>query len=161
MSERPAPPPEGQLLQAALKKSKLSARMAAQQAGISEGRWRQIASGYQVVSAGQYAPVRAPAETVARMANVAKVSAEQLEEAGRPDAADELRRLNIPSTVDPDLDSDDPAELRAEIEKRLAALPPDRRERIERIFRKAEDQERHMERERLRRWMDLIQEQSP
>ena len=71
----------------ALAGAKLSAREAARRAGISEGRWRQIAGGYQVVSAGVYAPVRGPAQTLARMAAVVGVTPAQLTEAGRPDAA--------------------------------------------------------------------------
>jgi hypothetical protein len=74
----------------ALVKAKLSAREAARRAGISEGRWRQIASGYQVVSAGVYAPVRGPAQTLARMAAVVGVTPAQLRRAGRPDAAKAL-----------------------------------------------------------------------
>ncbi len=84
---RPAPPPWGALITSALREAGLSAREAARRAGISEGRWRQIASGYQVVSAGVYAPVRGPARTLARMAAVAGLSPGQLEQAGRADAA--------------------------------------------------------------------------
>lgn len=87
MPERPAPPPWGALLTKALPRAKLSAREAARRAGISEGRWRQIAGGYQVVSAGVYAPVRGPADTLARMAAVVGVTPAQLRRAGRPDAA--------------------------------------------------------------------------
>jgi len=87
MPERPAPPPWGALLTKALSRAKLSAREAARRAGISEGRWRQIAGGYQVVSAGVYAPVRGPADTLARMAAVVGVTPAQLRRAGRPDAA--------------------------------------------------------------------------
>ncbi len=87
MSERPDPPPWGAAITAALRRSGTSARQAARQAGISEGRWRQIASGYQVVSPGVYAPVRGPAATLARMAAVAGISAADLQAAGREDAA--------------------------------------------------------------------------
>ncbi len=52
MPTRPAPPPWGALITAALRQAGLSAREAARRAGLSEGRWRQITSGYQVVSAG-------------------------------------------------------------------------------------------------------------
>jgi hypothetical protein len=90
VSERPAPPPWGALLTKALGRAKLSAREAARRAGISEGRWRQIAGGYQVVSAGVYAPVRGPAGTVARMAAVVGVTPAELRRAGRPDAAQAL-----------------------------------------------------------------------
>jgi hypothetical protein len=65
----------------------MSAREAARRAGISEGRWRQIAGGYQVVSPGVYAQVRGPAATLARMATVAGVTPAQLTAAGRDDAA--------------------------------------------------------------------------
>jgi len=87
MPTRPAPPPWGALITAALRQAGLSAREAARRAGLSEGRWRQITSGYQVVSAGIYAPVRGPAATLARMASVAGVTPAQLEQAGRADAA--------------------------------------------------------------------------
>ncbi|MFY9889494.1 MAG: helix-turn-helix transcriptional regulator, partial [Streptosporangiaceae bacterium] len=65
MADRPEPPPWGTLIAAALRRAGLSAREAARRAGISEGRWRQITGGYQVVSPGVYAPVRGPAGTVA------------------------------------------------------------------------------------------------
>ena len=87
MSERPDPPPWGAAITAALRRSRMSARQASRQAGISEGRWRQITSGYQIVSPGVYAPVRGPAATLARMAAVAGVSAADLRAAGRTDAA--------------------------------------------------------------------------
>jgi hypothetical protein len=73
-----------------LRHARLSAREAARRAGLSEGRWRQITAGYQVVSAGVYAPVRGPAATLARMAAVAGVTPDQLRQAGRPDAAKAL-----------------------------------------------------------------------
>jgi transcriptional regulator with XRE-family HTH domain len=92
MSDRPDPPPWGVLIAAGLRAAGLSAREAARRAGISEGRWRQISSGYQVVSPGVYADVRGPAATLARMATVAGVTPEQLTEAGRDDAAVLLRR---------------------------------------------------------------------
>ncbi len=90
MAERPSPPPWGALLTKALASARLSAREAARRAGISEGRWRQIASGYQVVSPGVYAPVHGPAQTLARMAAVVGVTPAQLTQAGRPDAAKAL-----------------------------------------------------------------------
>jgi hypothetical protein len=90
MSQRPEPPPWGALITAACRRGQLSARAAARQAGISEGRWRQITSGYQVVSPGVYAPVRGPAATLARMAAVAGVTSAELRAAGRADAAQAL-----------------------------------------------------------------------
>lgn len=87
MVDRPEPPPWGVLITAALRAAGLSAREAARRAGISEGRWRQIAGGYQVVSPRVYAQVRGPAGTLAKMAAVAGVTPEQLTTAGRDDAA--------------------------------------------------------------------------
>lgn len=79
----------------------LSARKAADRAGLSEGRWRQIVKGYQSTGGGRI-PVVGPAETVARMAQVVGLSPDELAEAGRPDAADELRRAiaEFPNTPD-------------------------------------------------------------
>ena len=87
MSQRPDPPPWGALITSALHRGGMSARQAARRAGISEGRWRQISGGYQVVRPGVYTSVRGPAGTVARMAAVAGVSADELRAAGRGDAA--------------------------------------------------------------------------
>lgn len=73
---------------------KLSVREAARRAGISEGWWRQIVNGWQPVSGGGGAPVRGPAPTVARMAQIVGVTPEELATTGeRPDAAEELRIL--------------------------------------------------------------------
>ena len=96
MSERPEQPPEGRLIAVAQKRSRLSIRKAAELAGMSDARWRQIVNGYQIVSGGLRIPVRGPAETLARMAQAVGVTAEQLEEAGREDAAEELRALSPP-----------------------------------------------------------------
>jgi len=90
MANRPEPPPWGTLISDALQRTRISAREAARRAGISEGRWRQIAGGYQVVSSGIYAPVRGPADTLARMAAVVGVTPAELAASGRPDAATAL-----------------------------------------------------------------------
>jgi hypothetical protein len=84
---RPDPTPWGAAITAACREAGQSARAAARQAGISEGRWRQITAGYQVVSPGVYAPARGPAHTVARMAAVAGLTPAQLRATGRDDAA--------------------------------------------------------------------------
>lgn len=99
MDERPPQPPEGRLIADAMKRSGLSGRKAAALAGISEGRFRQIVNGYQVVRAGVYVPVEGPPDTVARLAQTVGVTPEQLDEAGRADAAEELRAL--PAERDP------------------------------------------------------------
>ena len=140
MAQRPAPPPWGVLMTRALVRAKLSAREAARRAGISEGRWRQIAGGYQVVSAGVYAPVHGPAGTLARMAAVAGVTPAQLRRAGRPDAARALAAARAQADVGQELlervramNSDQARELLATIALqlglRLQAEPAPGRER--------------------------------
>jgi len=97
MDQRPAQPPEGRLIAAAAARMKLSIREAARRAGISYGRWRQIVQGYQNVSPGSYAPVHAPARTVARMAQVVGIPAEAMETSGqRPDVAEVMRETPAP-----------------------------------------------------------------
>jgi transcriptional regulator with XRE-family HTH domain len=93
-----APPPEGELITAALKRirPRLSIREAARRAGISEGWWRQVVRGYQPIKGGGKAPMTGSAETIAAMARVVGVTPEQLEQAGRTDAAEELRILEEP-----------------------------------------------------------------
>lgn len=91
MNERPAPPPEGKLIAEAAARRGLSLRKAAEQAGISYGRWRQIVTGYQNVSPGEFAIVHAPAGTLAKMARVVHVTAAQMAAAGREDAAEAMR----------------------------------------------------------------------
>lgn len=93
MDVRPEQPPEGRLIADALTRTGLSIREASRRAGISYGRWRQITSGVQNVSPGSYAQVRAPADTLARMAAVVGVTPGQLRDAGRGDAADSLTRF--------------------------------------------------------------------
>lgn len=129
MSERrPSPSPEGQRITAALKRSKLSARKAADLAGISDARWRQITSGYQMVS-GTPIPVRdAPAETVARMALTVGVTPEQLETDGRADAAKELRQM-LTDASQPQHGALDPSDPRIRIlDTALNTLTPEEQE---------------------------------
>lgn len=86
--------PEGRLIDEARKKIRppLSGREAASRAGISEGRWRQIITGFQSTT-GVRIPVTAPAVTLARMASVVGVTPDELQEAGRGDAAAELKTI--------------------------------------------------------------------
>jgi transcriptional regulator with XRE-family HTH domain len=90
MTEGPEAPPEGTLLKRALLASRISQREAARRSGISETRWRQLVSGYQIVSRSKV-PVRSPDDTLARMARTVGVTAEELEKAGRAGAAAALR----------------------------------------------------------------------
>lgn len=68
----------------------ISQREAARRARMSEARWRQLVSGYQLVQRTHVA-VRSPDKTLARMARAVGVTAEQLAGAGREDAAQALR----------------------------------------------------------------------
>ncbi|MEW2068470.1 helix-turn-helix transcriptional regulator [Streptomyces sp. NPDC007346] len=97
---RPEPPTEAALIARAQKRSGLSGRKAASLAGISDARWRQIIHGYQTIS-GTRLPVSAPDGTLARMASVVGVTPDQLREAGRPDAADELEQMTPPAPPRP------------------------------------------------------------
>ena len=104
MDQRPEQPPEGRLLADAAERHRLSIREAARRAGLSYGRWRQITPGYQNVSPGSYAVVRAPARTLARMAGVVGVTPAQMEAAGRADAAEVMREgtvVPLPTAVVP------------------------------------------------------------
>lgn len=93
MVQRPEQRREGALIAEGLKRTRLSQRKAAERAGISEVRFRAIMHGYQTVAAGQYIAVKGPSDTVARIAQVLGITPEQLDEAERPDAAEDLRTL--------------------------------------------------------------------
>lgn len=74
--------------------------MAAKEAGMSGTRWRHIVYGEMSAGAGNKAPVRGNARTLAQMAAVVGVTPAQLSDAGREDAAAELRRLQAPELSD-------------------------------------------------------------
>jgi transcriptional regulator with XRE-family HTH domain len=85
----------------------MSRRQAAAKAGISASQWSDVERGQKKAGPGVIVPVQATAETLARMAQIAGVNAEELEAVGREDAAAELRSL---------------AEQR-DMRQRLAAVP--------------------------------------
>lgn len=120
----PDPTPEGVLLDDARKAlvPRVSIRTAAARADMSEGRWRQIVKGFQAAGAGVKVPVIAPSDTIARMAHAVGVTPEQLEAAGRDDAAADLRTLRQGSGGDWSGDIADvpDAVLLAELGRRLA-----------------------------------------
>lgn len=107
MTERPAAPPEGELITAALAKSGLTQKDAAKLAGIGASRWRQIITGYQSV-AGRKVGIKGPAGRVALMAHAVGVTPAELDAAGRPDAAAALSELLAEATGQ---HSTDPASL--------------------------------------------------
>ena len=123
MNERPEAPPEGTLIAEAAARLGLSLRKAAEQAGISYGRWRQIVTGYQNVSPGEFAVVRAPAGTLAKMARVVHVTPEQMAAAGRQDAAQAMRDIEPePATQLTLVPVDDVATERRHLAEQWAAM---------------------------------------
>lgn len=90
--DRPQPPPEATLIRLARKAAGIKAPAAAEVAGISAARWSQVETGYES-RLGRYKPVRARDSTLAHMAYAVGVTAERLEETGRPDAAEVLREI--------------------------------------------------------------------
>lgn len=94
--------PEGKLIQDALKASGRSIRQVAPLADISEARWRQLVQGWMPTGPKETKAQKAPAATLARMAQAAGVTAQQLTDAGRQDAAEILERMPTgpqPATV--------------------------------------------------------------
>jgi transcriptional regulator with XRE-family HTH domain len=131
---KPDPQPLGRLITAARKRARLSGRRAADRAGISDGRWRQIVNGYEVIGTGVYRIVdNPPAETVARIAQGVDLTPEELEEVGRADAAEELRNLtDIPKAAGGASD---------DLDQRIAQLKDDPGQRwwLERMVELIED----------------------
>jgi len=67
MTESQFQRPEGKLIDEARKVKGISQRKAADLAGISDSRWRQIVNGYVTVGVGEKVPVVGPDETIAKM----------------------------------------------------------------------------------------------
>ncbi len=104
-TDSPPPPPEVAVIESRRKSSGLSIRRAAERAGLSDTRWRQITAGHQIVAPGNRVPVRAPADTLARMAAVVGASGQELAESGREDAAEALADLRRVSRRPPAVDA--------------------------------------------------------
>lgn len=123
-STRPEPPTEAALIDAARRRARLTVRKAAQLSGLSEARWRQITNGYQVVSGTKLA-VRAPAETVARMALAMDLTPDQLAKVGRPDAAEALKEITPPAPAHSGAATEYTPPPVDAVYAILASLPPD------------------------------------
>ncbi|MER7792748.1 helix-turn-helix transcriptional regulator [Streptomyces sp. NPDC097640] len=126
---RPEPPLEAVLIKKALKRNRISGREAARRAGISDARWRQIVGGYQTVS-GSHIPVRAPDETLARMAHVAGVTADELRQADREAAAEALEELAAPAAAADSTDAYASDPHLAAITALLESLSPEARNEV-------------------------------
>lgn len=89
-SPYPPQPAEGRLIEEAVKADGRSVRQLAPLAGISDARWRHIVKGYQPTGGGRWNEAKAPAQTLARMAYLLGIDPDELDAAGRPDAAQAL-----------------------------------------------------------------------
>ncbi|WP_204061455.1 helix-turn-helix domain-containing protein [Microbispora corallina] len=145
MAHSHAPPSEGEALEAARAKLGISQNEAARRAGMSGTRWRQIVNGVQS-TAGITVPVKASAETLARMAKAVNLPASDLSAVGRTDAAALLEGSP----------TEEARRLRAEIERRVANMPPEDRERMERLIRQEEEAAERTKVERLETMLQLI-----
>ena len=95
MSAPARPPAEAELLRQRREAADpaMSRRQAAARAGISPSQWSDVERGHKQAGSGVTVPVQATPETLARMAHVVGVSAEELSAAGRDDAGRALRAL--------------------------------------------------------------------
>jgi transcriptional regulator with XRE-family HTH domain len=114
----------------------MSRRQAAAKAGISASQWSDIERGHKQAGSGVTVPVQATAETLARMARVVGITADELAAAGREDATRVLdaidqdysvrQRLNavpgLGAIVTPTLASSDGQELLPLIASSLEAI---------------------------------------
>lgn len=93
MSAQTAPPPEAELIRQRREAAVpgLSRRQAAARAAMSPSQWSDVERGDKRAGTGVTVPVRATAETLARMARVVGVTAEDLSKAGRADAGRQLQ----------------------------------------------------------------------
>ena len=96
MSAQPEAPAEARLIQQAREQAlpPLSRRQAAASAGISVSQWSDIERGSKKAGLGTVVPIRATAQTLARMARTVGLTADSLTAAGRADAAAVLQNLD-------------------------------------------------------------------
>lgn len=118
----PPPPPWGELIRSRREAAGLSVRQAARQARISVTIWADTEKGFRFAAPGVAVAVRGTADKLASMAMVVGASPEELDGAGRRDAASVLTVM---------LDKAPPDEIVEEIE-RVAHLIADRRGLTER-----------------------------
>jgi len=109
MSTQPKPPAEALLIRQRREATMppISRRQAAAMAGISASQWSDIERGSKKAGHGTVIPIRATAETLARIARAVGATADDLVAAGRGDAADLLQA----------------AEQDRDLRQRLAAIP--------------------------------------
>lgn len=128
------------------KRPKLSQNAVAKAARTSSTTYRRIISGTSRFG-GQDVPFEGSADTVAQIARALGVTSEQLEEAGRTDAAEELRILHRETINDPHASPMDRAEalmdeneqMVQEIVARLRRLNRRKRQAVEQLIDVLED----------------------
>lgn len=97
--EKPAQPLEGAMIKAAVERRPgMSIRKLADLVDLSEARVRQYINGYTSAGRGQYVTVEAPADRLAAISHVLHISPEELDLAGRSDAATLQRERESTST---------------------------------------------------------------
>ena len=109
MSVQSGIPPEAKLIRRRREAivPEMSRRQAAAMARISPSQWSDVERGHKKAGFGVVVPVRATADTLARMARAVGATADELAGTGRDDAARQLR------TLDQDRD----------LRRRIAAVP--------------------------------------
>lgn len=95
MEEEYAPSAAAELIERRRLSRGVSVRRAAKRAELSEGRWRQIAKGYQQAARGVRVPVNAPVETLARMASAVELHSDELDVVGAHEVAALVREQAI------------------------------------------------------------------
>lgn len=104
----------GDLLERAREARHVSKREAAKRAGISEGRWRQIVTGYQSVGRGMTVPVKTTPQTLRAMAAAVGADPAAVLAAAGFDPSSEPP----PTPLSP-LETASDAELLAEVQRRF------------------------------------------
>lgn len=124
MTGRPDPPPEAELIARAMRRKRLRTATVAARAGISAVWARHIINGAQPLGGGQYKAIRAAADTLAHLAHAVDLTPEQLDQAGRSDAAEQLRDILTHNTPPAE---EDPVVgvLQGDEERAIWALPLD------------------------------------
>lgn len=95
MSSQLKPPPEARLIQQRRDAADppMSRRQAAATAGISVSQWSDVERGSKRAGQGTVIPVKATAQTLARMAQVVGATTDDLTAVGRTDAASQLQNF--------------------------------------------------------------------
>lgn len=107
---RPPQPAVMTLIEHHRRRLGLSIRSAADRAGFSESRWRQLKDGGRLIG-GVAVTEEAPDETLAHMAFAVRVAPSQLHELGYADAAQVLADLYDEQAADEAQDAEDAARM--------------------------------------------------